>query len=124
MANWALIIGITSYQQGRGFNRLDCAVNDARAMHSYCHDEAKFDKVFLFCDDSDPIRTPNGTLLETKPTSTNLKAFLYDYFELPRLTAGDNFWFSSVVMDYAIRKRIILFPTMDTLDCSKIQLFP
>ncbi|MEE6161431.1 GUN4 domain-containing protein [Cylindrospermopsis raciborskii DSH] len=93
MANWALIIGITSYQQGRGFNRLDCAVNDARAMHSYCHDEAKFDKVFLFCDDSDPIRTPNGTLLETKPTSTNLKAFLYDYFELPRLKAGDNFWF-------------------------------
>ncbi|KRH96494.1 GUN4 domain-containing protein, partial [Cylindrospermopsis sp. CR12] len=93
MANWALIIGVTTYQQGRGFNRLDCAVNDARAMHSYCHDEAKFDKVFLFCDDSDPIKTPNGSLLETKPTSSNLKAFLYEYFESPHLDAGDNFWF-------------------------------
>jgi len=92
MANWAFIIGITAYKQGH-FNKLDCAIEDAKAMFRYCKEEAKFDMVFLFTDDSDPIKTPSGTFLETKPTATNLKIFLHEFFESPQLETGDNFWF-------------------------------
>ncbi len=62
-------------------------------MFRYCKEEAKFDMVFLFTDDSDPIKTPSGTFLETKPTATNLKIFLHEFFESPQLETGDNFWF-------------------------------
>ena len=89
MANWAFIIGITAYKQGH-FNKLDCAIEDAKAMFRYCKEEAKFDMVFLFTDDSDPIKTPSGTFLETKPTATNLKIFLHEFFESPQLETGDS----------------------------------
>jgi uncharacterized caspase-like protein len=92
MANWAFIIGITAYKQGH-FNKLDCAIEDAKAMFRYCKEEAKFDEVFLFTDDSGSIKTPSGTFLETKPTATNLKIFLHEFFESPQLETGDNFWF-------------------------------
>ncbi|AKE64310.1 serine/threonine kinase [Microcystis aeruginosa NIES-2549] len=62
-------------------------------MFRYCKEEAKFDEVFLFTDDSDSIKTPSGTFLETKPTATNLKIFLHEFFESPQLETGDNFWF-------------------------------
>jgi len=90
MANHGLIIGINEYQRLRP---LKCAKQDAVEMARYCRDEINFDEVFLFTDESDPITAPNGSQQETKPTYTNLMAFLQDFFESQRLETGDNFWF-------------------------------
>ena len=90
MANHGLIIGINQYQR---LKPLKCAKQDAVEMARYCRDEINFDEVFLFTDDSDPITAPNGSQQETKPTYTNLMAFLHDFFESQRLETGDNFWF-------------------------------
>ncbi|NCR59844.1 MAG: hypothetical protein GPJ01_19725 [Microcystis aeruginosa LL13-06] len=90
MANHGLIIGINEYQRLRP---LKCAKQDAVEMARYCRDEINFGEVFLFTDESDPITAPNGSQQETKPTYTNLMAFLHDFFESQRLETGDNFWF-------------------------------
>jgi uncharacterized caspase-like protein len=90
MANHGLIIGINQYQR---LKPLKCAKQDAVEMARYCRDEINFDEVFLFTDESDPITAPNGSQQETKPTYTNLMAFLHDFFESQRLETGDNFWF-------------------------------
>ncbi len=90
MANWGLFIGINQYKR---LKPLKCAKQDAVEMARYCRDEINFEEVFLFTDDSDPITAPNGSQQETKPTYTNLMAFLHDFFESQRLETGDNFWF-------------------------------
>ncbi|WP_419546316.1 GUN4 domain-containing protein [Microcystis sp.] len=90
MANHGLIIGINQYKR---LKPLKCAKQDAVEMARYCRDEINFDEVFLFTDESDPITAPNGSQQETKPTYTNLMAFLHDFFESQRLETGDNFWF-------------------------------
>ncbi|NCT45877.1 MAG: hypothetical protein GPJ35_22790 [Microcystis aeruginosa G11-09] len=90
MANHGLIIGINQYQR---LKPLKCAKQDAVEMARYCRDEINFEEVFLFTDESDPITAPNGSQQETKPTYTNLMAFLHDFFESQRLETGDNFWF-------------------------------
>ncbi|MBD2602075.1 GUN4 domain-containing protein [Microcystis viridis] len=90
MANWGLFIGINQYKR---LKPLKCAKQDAVEMARYCRDEINFEEVFLFTDESDPITAPNGSQQETKPTYTNLMAFLQDFFESQRLETGDNFWF-------------------------------
>ena len=90
MANRGLFIGINQYKR---LKPLKCAKQDAVEMARYCRDEINFEEVFLFTDESDPITAPNGSQQETKPTYTNLMAFLHDFFESQRLETGDNFWF-------------------------------
>lgn len=93
MANWALVIGINRYSR---LKPLEYAVSDAEAMVNYFWEEAKFEQIFYFSDDSPDFTAPDGSTIETKPTYTNLWSFLNDFFEddqYPPLNSGDNFWF-------------------------------
>ncbi len=88
--NWAIAIGINHY-----FNLqpLKYAKRDAESMQDFFN-EAGFDKVFLFTDDSEKIL---GSI-PTQPTFGNLRGFLRRQFvprvnEKPLLESGDNLWF-------------------------------
>ncbi len=96
MANWALVVGINSYQRLRS---LRYAERDAQLMRDYFENEAGFEQVFYFADNSKAIEAPDGSLQETQPIYANLISFLHDFFEYdeerekPPLAAGDNLWF-------------------------------
>ena len=47
--NWAIVIGINNYYN---LQKLDFAENDAEAMKDWFSQEAKFDEVFLFTENS------------------------------------------------------------------------
>ena len=87
--NWAIVIGINNYYNLR---KLDFAENDAEAMKDWFSQEAKFDEVFLFTENSPPILT-NTQRIPTNPTYGTLKRFLRANFEEPLLKQGDNLWF-------------------------------
>ncbi len=89
MVNWALVIGINKYQR---LQSLSYAVRDAELMRDYFN-EACFERVFYFADNSPEIRAPDGSYQSTAPTSANLFSFLHDFFVEPCLSHGDNFWF-------------------------------
>lgn len=83
--NWAIVIGINQY---RFLQPLKYAKRDAEAMHSFLIQEAKFDRIFLFTDDSPPISGKS-----TEPFRANLLRVLRQIFEKPFMKDGDNFWF-------------------------------
>ena len=86
--NWAISIGINQYNN---LQALNFAKRDAEAMAAWFREEAKFDEVFLFTEDSPPINT--SPPIPTQPTYGQLQRFLQAQFEKPLLKPGDNLWF-------------------------------
>lgn len=83
--NWAIVIGINQY---RFLQPLKYAKRDAEAMQKFLMQEAKFDRIFLFTDDSPEI---GGK--PTEPFRANLLRVLRQIFAEPFMKDGDNFWF-------------------------------
>ncbi|OBQ30289.1 MAG: peptidase C14 [Aphanizomenon flos-aquae MDT14a] len=86
--NWAISIGINQYDN---LQPLNFAKRDAEAMAAWFREEAKFDQVFLFTEDSPAINT--SPPIPTQPTFGGLRGFLRRQFEQPLLEPGDNLWF-------------------------------
>ena len=86
--NWAIAIGINHYDN---LQHLNYAQQDAEAMKTWFERSAKFDKVYLFTEDSPSI--PASPPISTKPTYGRLRRFFRVNFENPLLSAGDNLWF-------------------------------
>ncbi|WP_375468322.1 SUMF1/EgtB/PvdO family nonheme iron enzyme [uncultured Nostoc sp.] len=94
--NWAMpsatrngnAIGINQYNN---LQHLNYAKLDAEAMRDWFEKEVRFDRVFLFTEDSPPI--PASPPIPTQPTYGNLRRFLRANFENPLLAPGDNLWF-------------------------------
>ncbi len=80
--NWAITIGINQYNY---LQPLNYAKRDAQLMQEFLSNEAGFERVYFFSDDS-----PDNS---TRPTRTNLLRVLRQLFETPFMGAGDNFWF-------------------------------
>ncbi|NER25867.1 MAG: hypothetical protein F6J96_35275 [Symploca sp. SIO1C2] len=107
MTNWALVIGINEYQRLRSLNY---AVQDAEAVRDFLREEAGFEHVFYFSDNSPDEIAPDGSPQSTRPTYANLWSFLLDFFEEPYLKAGDNFWFFFSGHGVRYRERDFLMP--------------
>jgi uncharacterized caspase-like protein/ABC-type phosphate transport system substrate-binding protein len=84
-SNWAIVIGINQY---RFLQPLKYAKRDAEAMHDFLIEEAGFDRIFLFTDDS-----PSISGKPTEPFRANLLRVLRQIFASPFMKDGDNFWF-------------------------------
>ncbi|NET61946.1 MAG: SUMF1/EgtB/PvdO family nonheme iron enzyme [Symploca sp. SIO2E6] len=87
--NWAIIVGINHYTH---FQSPKYAKQDAQSIRDFAEQEADFERVFLFTEDSPPIST-NVTPMPTQPTLANLGHFLRLQFDKSLLEAGDNLWF-------------------------------
>ena len=87
--NWAIAIGINQYDN---LQLLKYAQRDAEVMAAWFKQEAKFDQVFLFTEDSPPIRQANPPI-PTQPTYARFQRFLDVQFEKPLLKPEDNLWF-------------------------------
>jgi formylglycine-generating enzyme required for sulfatase activity/uncharacterized caspase-like protein len=85
MTNIAITIGVQEYQF---FPPLKYTANDAKKMRDFLLEEAGFDYVFYFSDDSPKI---NGAL--TRPTRSNLEYLLENEVKKLSLKAGDDLWF-------------------------------
>ena len=85
--NWAIAIGINRYDN---LQSLDYAKRDAECMRDFFQ-EAGFERVFLFTEDSPAIDTTPP--ISTEPTYGKLRRFLRQQFEQPLLEPGDNLWF-------------------------------
>ncbi|MEH2038883.1 SUMF1/EgtB/PvdO family nonheme iron enzyme [Nostoc sp.] len=83
--NWAIAIGINQYDY---LQPLNYAKRDALLMQEFLGNEAGFERIFFFSDDS-----PELAGKSTRPTRTNLLRVLRQLFEKPFMGAGDNFWF-------------------------------
>ncbi|MEH1825670.1 MAG: SUMF1/EgtB/PvdO family nonheme iron enzyme [Nostoc sp.] len=83
--NWAIAIGINQYDY---LQPLNYAKRDALLMQEFLGNEAGFERIFFFSDDS-----PELAGKSTRPTRTNLLRVLRQLFENPFMGAGDNFWF-------------------------------
>ncbi|WP_243406989.1 SUMF1/EgtB/PvdO family nonheme iron enzyme [Cuspidothrix issatschenkoi] len=86
--NWAISIGINQYDN---LQPLNFAKRDAEAMAAWFREEARFDQVFLFTEDSPPI--PANTPIPTQPIYGRVRRFLQAQFEQPLLKPEDNLWF-------------------------------
>ena len=86
--NWAIAIGINHYTN---LQSLNYAKRDAECMRNFFQQEAGFERVFLFSDDSPAIDTTPP--IPTQPTYGHLRRFLRSQFEHPLLESGDNLWF-------------------------------
>ncbi|GAX37787.1 hypothetical protein NIES3585_38320 [Nodularia sp. NIES-3585] len=86
--NWAIAIGINQYNN---LQSLNYAKFDAEAMRDWFQNEAQFDQVFLFTEDSEAI--PARPPIPTQPTFGNLWRFLRVNFEEKLLEPVDNLWF-------------------------------
>jgi formylglycine-generating enzyme required for sulfatase activity/uncharacterized caspase-like protein len=89
--NWAIVVGINHYENLRSLN---FAKRDASVMATWFEQEAKFEQVFLFTDDSAPI--PANPPIPTQPTFGHLRRFLraqFENIEHPLLKPEDNLWF-------------------------------
>jgi formylglycine-generating enzyme required for sulfatase activity/uncharacterized caspase-like protein len=86
--NWAIVIGINNYDN---LQPLKYAKRDAEVMAAWFKEEAQFEQVFLFTEDSPPILT--NPPIPTQPTFGRLRRFLQAQFENPLLKPGDNLWF-------------------------------
>jgi uncharacterized caspase-like protein len=81
--NWAVVIGINEYEH---LSRpLKYAKRDAELMRDFLCNEAGFEQVYHFSEDSSDK--------QLRPTRSNLMRLLHVRFEQPFLSAGDNFWF-------------------------------
>jgi formylglycine-generating enzyme required for sulfatase activity len=85
MASQAIAIGINQYEF---LQPLQYARQDAIAVQTFLQQEARFERVFYFSDDSPLI---NGK--STRPTRNNLRRVLREIFAEPFLKDGDDFWF-------------------------------
>ncbi|MEH1924016.1 SUMF1/EgtB/PvdO family nonheme iron enzyme [Nostoc sp.] len=83
--NWAIAIGINQYDY---LQPLNYAKRDALLMQEFLANEAGFERIFFFSDDS-----PHVDGKSTRPTRTNLLRVLRQLFDNPFMGAGDNFWF-------------------------------
>ncbi|WP_414568090.1 SUMF1/EgtB/PvdO family nonheme iron enzyme [Nostoc sp. CCY 9925] len=83
--NWAIAIGINQYDY---LQPLNYAKRDAQLMQQFLSNEAGFEKIYFFCDDS-----PDFEGKPTRPNRANLLRVLRQRFEKPFMGAGDNFWF-------------------------------
>ncbi|NES21877.1 MAG: SUMF1/EgtB/PvdO family nonheme iron enzyme [Symploca sp. SIO3E6] len=90
MADWALVIGINYYHRLRS---LKYAERDASLVRDFFAQEAKFEQIFYYSDNSPEFIAFDGSSQSTQPTYANLWSFLLDFFEEPQLEPGDNFWF-------------------------------
>ncbi|MEG4035069.1 GUN4 domain-containing protein [Microcoleus sp. S36b_A4] len=81
--NWAVVIGINEYEHLQ--RPLKYAKRDAELMRDFLCNEAGFEKVYHFSEDSS-----DKQLL---PTRSNVMRLLHLMFERPFMSAGDNFWF-------------------------------
>ncbi|BBD62847.1 hypothetical protein NIES2109_56970 (plasmid) [Nostoc sp. HK-01] len=86
--NWAIVVGINNYDN---LQPLKYAKRDAEVMKAWFKEEASFDQVFLFTEDSPPI--PTNPPIATQPTQGRFKRFLNAQFEEPLLKPEDNLWF-------------------------------
>jgi uncharacterized caspase-like protein len=81
--NWAVVVGINEYEH---LSRpLKYAKRDAELMRDFLCNEAGFEQVYHFSEDS--------SNKQLRPTRSNLMRLLHVRFEQPFLSAGDNFWF-------------------------------
>ena len=87
--NWAICIGINDYDN---MQTLQYAQRDAELMQDYFLNEAGFEKVYLFTDNSPPINDA-GKPFKSQPTYGRIQRFLQVRFNKEFLSAGDNFWF-------------------------------
>jgi uncharacterized caspase-like protein len=90
--NWAVVVGINHYENLRSLN---FAKRDASVMATWFQQEARFEQVFLFTDDSPPIAITNPPI-PTQPTFGHLRRFLRAQFENIQpslLKPEDNLWF-------------------------------
>jgi uncharacterized caspase-like protein len=87
--NWAIVVGINSYYN---LQSLQYAKRDAECIRDFLSNEAGFDRVFLFTEDSPEIPA-SPVSISTTPTYGNVRRFLRAQFERPLLEAGDNLWF-------------------------------
>ncbi|QKQ72580.1 SUMF1/EgtB/PvdO family nonheme iron enzyme [Nostoc sp. TCL240-02] len=83
--NWAIAIGINQYDY---LQPLNYAKRDALLMQEFLGNEAGFERIFFFSDDS-----PDVAGKSTRPTRTNLLRILRQLFENSFMGVGDNFWF-------------------------------
>jgi formylglycine-generating enzyme required for sulfatase activity/uncharacterized caspase-like protein len=83
--NIAITIGVQEYEF---FPSLKYAANDAKKMRDFLLDEADFDEVFYFSDNSPKI---NGA--STSPTRSRLEYLLENEVKKLSLKTGDNLWF-------------------------------
>ena len=83
--NWAIAIGINQYDY---LQPLNYAKRDALLIQEFLSNEAGFERIFFFSDDS-----PELAGKSTRPTRTNLLRVLRQLFENPFMGVGDNFWF-------------------------------
>ncbi|MBE8987277.1 SUMF1/EgtB/PvdO family nonheme iron enzyme [Nostoc sp. LEGE 12450] len=83
--NWAIAIGINQYYY---LQPLNYAKRDALLMQEFLSNEAGFERIFFFSDDS-----PELAGKSTRPTRTNLLRILRQLFDNPFMGGGDNFWF-------------------------------
>ncbi|MEH2044636.1 SUMF1/EgtB/PvdO family nonheme iron enzyme [Nostoc sp.] len=83
--NWAIAIGINQYDY---LQPLNYAKRDAQLMQEFLGNEAGFERIYFFSDDSPDIDEKS-----TRPTRTNLLRLLRQRFEKSFMGAGDNFWF-------------------------------
>ena len=83
--NWAIAIGINQYDY---LQPLNYAKRDAQLMQEFLSNEAGFERIFFFSDDS-----PNVDGKSTRPNRTNLLRVLRQLFDNPFMGTGDNFWF-------------------------------
>ncbi|MDC0834501.1 GUN4 domain-containing protein [Geitlerinema sp. CS-897] len=87
--NWAMCVGIDGYDS---LPRLKYARRDAELMRDYFLQEARFENVYLFTDNSPDI-LDTGQPFSSQPTYGKLRRFLRTRFNQPFLGSGDNFWF-------------------------------
>ena len=85
MANWAIVIGINQYDF---LHPLKYAKNDALHICHFLKEEAKFDRIFYFSDDSPELEGNR-----TKPFRNNLLRLFKEVSAQPMLHECDNFWF-------------------------------
>jgi len=81
--NWAVVIGINEYEHLQ--RPLKYAKRDAELMRDFLCNEAGFEKVYHFSEDSSEK--------QLLPTRSNVMRLLHVGFEQPFMSAGDNFWF-------------------------------
>ncbi|MEB3190581.1 MAG: SUMF1/EgtB/PvdO family nonheme iron enzyme [Snowella sp.] len=90
--NWAICIGINHYHY---LQDLTCAVNDAEKMHVWLKETAKFEKTYLFTDNS-PVIEDMSESFPSEPTCATLSYWLDRRFppkSKPPLSLGDSLWF-------------------------------
>ncbi|MBC1221800.1 SUMF1/EgtB/PvdO family nonheme iron enzyme [Nostoc sp. UCD121] len=83
--NWAIAIGINQYDY---LQPLNYAKRDALLMQEFLGNEAGFERIFFFSDDS-----PDVGGKSTRPNRANLRQVFLELFNKPFMEAGDNFWF-------------------------------